>query len=138
MPAITSAPSAICGTHFGETNEADSTLRKPAADKRLINSILIAVGTNSFSFCSPSRGPTSTILTRWGKAMMSLPCNEPARGGAPSDEFGGVQTPRSVSTLYIDHTAHRFATHQRRHFPRDLRDALFAQGQRGNMRRNRD
>ena len=44
MPAITSAPSAICGTHFGDTNEAASTLRKPAADRRLISSILIAVG----------------------------------------------------------------------------------------------
>lgn len=70
--AITSAPSAICGTHLGDTNEAASTLGKPAAARRSISSTLMSVGTNSFSFCRPSRGETSTILTRVGNAM-SLP-----------------------------------------------------------------
>ncbi|KAG0758957.1 hypothetical protein G6F22_019502 [Rhizopus arrhizus] len=72
MRAITSAPSAICGTHLGDTNEAASTLGKPAAARRLTSSTLMSVGTNSFSFCRPSRGDTSTIFTREGKAM-SLP-----------------------------------------------------------------
>src|SRR6478609_377112 len=72
MRAITSAPSAICGTHLGDTNDAASTLGKPAAARRLTSSTLMSVGTNSFSFCRPSRGDTSTIFTREGKAM-SLP-----------------------------------------------------------------
>jgi uncharacterized membrane protein (UPF0136 family) len=72
MPAITSAPSAICGTHFGETNDAASMLTKPASVSRLISATLTSVGTIAFSFCSPSRGPTSTILTYWGIVMGSL------------------------------------------------------------------
>ena len=36
---------------------------RPASESLLMNSILVAVGTTCFSFCSPSLGPTSTILT---------------------------------------------------------------------------
>ena len=66
MPAMTSVLVAICGTHFGETNDAASMLVKPARDRRSTSSILTAADTASFSFCSPSRGPTSTILTCFG------------------------------------------------------------------------
>ena len=37
----------------------------PVMDSLLMNSILVAVGTSCFSFCNPSRGPTSTILTEF-------------------------------------------------------------------------
>ncbi|MCY1540165.1 hypothetical protein D9M68_757870 [compost metagenome] len=63
MRDITSAPSAICGTHLGETNEAASILTKPASVSWLTSATLTSVGTMAFSFCRPSRGPTSTIFT---------------------------------------------------------------------------
>src|SRR5690606_18084555 len=72
MRAMTSAASAICGTHLGDTNEVASTLGNPAAVRRSTSSTLMSVEMISFSFCRPSRGETSTILTRVGSGM-SLP-----------------------------------------------------------------
>ena len=66
MPAKTSPASAICGTHFGLTNAATSITGSPAALKRSTNATLSAVLTEAASFCSPSRGPTSTTVTRGG------------------------------------------------------------------------
>src|SRR5262245_499057 len=63
MRSSTSAWSAICGTHFGDTKAVASTACSPASASRSISSTLTAVGTSPFSFCSPSRGPTSTIFT---------------------------------------------------------------------------
>ena len=47
--------------HFGETNEVTSIRFTPASTSLLINAILSPVAIKSCSFCSPSRGPTSTI-----------------------------------------------------------------------------
>ena len=69
MPAMTAALSAICGTHFGDTNAVASTTGNPASVRRSINSILTAAGTFCASFCKPSRGPTSTILTFSGMGI---------------------------------------------------------------------
>src|SRR5665647_395042 len=66
MPAITSAASAICGTHLGDTKLVTSISFKPASCSRCTSPILTAAGTACFSFCRPSRGPTSTNLTREG------------------------------------------------------------------------
>ncbi|OIQ83914.1 hypothetical protein GALL_342880 [mine drainage metagenome] len=79
MRAMTSAPSAICGTHLGETKAAASTLGRPAAESRSISSTFTSGGTGLASFCSPSRGPTSTSLTCCGKCIVGiavslLPC----------------------------------------------------------------
>src|SRR5690242_6580235 len=63
MRSSTSVWSAICGTHFGETNAVASTAGSPASARRSISSTLSAVGTSAFSFCRPSRGPTSTRRT---------------------------------------------------------------------------
>src|SRR5688572_4340001 len=63
MRSSTSVWSAICGIHFGETNAVASTAGSPASARRSISSTLTAVGTAPRSFCSPSRGPTSTIRT---------------------------------------------------------------------------
>src|SRR6187455_920785 len=63
MPAMTCALSAICGTHLGETKLVTSISVRPASCRRCTSSILTAAGTGAFSFCKPSRGPTSTILT---------------------------------------------------------------------------
>src|SRR5438132_388396 len=64
MRSSTSVWSAICGTHFGDTNAVASTARSPASASRSMSSSLTAVGTSPGSFCSPSRGPTSTIFTK--------------------------------------------------------------------------
>src|SRR4051794_18831552 len=69
MPAKTSAASAICGTHFGLTKAETSIARRPAADNRSLNAILSPVATAALSFCNPSRGPTSTTVTRAGNGM---------------------------------------------------------------------
>src|SRR5215218_3663218 len=72
MPANTSDASAICGTHFGLTNADTSMTGSPAALSRSMNAILSAVETGGPSFCRPSRGPTSTKLTRLGYFMRSI------------------------------------------------------------------
>src|SRR6267378_1812462 len=64
MPAKTSAASANCGTHPGLTNADTSIAGRLAAVSRLTNSILSAVEIAACSFCRPSRGPTSTMVTR--------------------------------------------------------------------------
>ena len=57
--------------HFADTNDADSTFCNPARDSRFTSSIFVAVATKSFSFCRPSRGPTSTIFTLAGIMCVS-------------------------------------------------------------------
>src|SRR5574341_2075124 len=63
MRSSTSVWSAICGIHFGDTNAVASTAGSPTPASRSISSTFTAVGTSPGSFCRPSRGPTSTILT---------------------------------------------------------------------------
>ncbi|MNT57768.1 hypothetical protein D3C72_1951670 [compost metagenome] len=65
-PAITSALSPICGTHLGDTKLVTSISLSPASCRRCTSSILTEAGTGDFSFCRPSRGPTSMILTCLG------------------------------------------------------------------------
>src|SRR5512134_4090630 len=62
MRSITSVWSAICGIHLGETNAVASTAGSPAPASRSMSSTFTSVETCPGSFCSPSRGPTSTIL----------------------------------------------------------------------------
>ena len=52
-----------CGTHFGDTNEPASIVRSPVCASLFTNSIFVATGIDCFSFCNPSRGPTSTMRT---------------------------------------------------------------------------
>src|SRR3954462_9654320 len=102
---MTPAASAICGTHFGETKLVTSISVRPASCRRCTSSILTAAGTGAFSFCKPSRGPTSTSLTLDGSFM-------------------GL-----VSFLRVNHTGkagNRRAAVQRAQLLHDLGDALFA------------
>src|SRR6266516_1330286 len=69
MPAKTCALSDICGTHFGEPKAVASTAGRPASASLSISSIFTAVGTPVASFCRPSRGATSTILTLRGRLI---------------------------------------------------------------------
>src|SRR5471030_807987 len=124
IPAITAAPSAICGTHFGETNDADSTFCKPAFASRFTSSIFTSVATNSFSFCRPSRGPTSTIFTLAGSMVVSLEC---------VFVFAVLVTP-----FHIDYAGYRLAARKRHDLVRDLLRAFLAQRFSGDMRRDRE
>src|SRR5690606_22702002 len=76
MPAMISAASASCGTHRGLTKLVASTTGNPVADSRSTSVILSAVAMVADSFCSPSRGPTSTICRRDGMAMSVLQGDE--------------------------------------------------------------
>ena len=73
MRAMTSAASAICGTHFGDTKDVASSWRTPAASRRSHRSTFTSVETGCFSFCRPSRGPTSVIRTDDGRFMCFVP-----------------------------------------------------------------
>src|ERR1700722_2101662 len=74
MPLNTSALSAICGIHLGETKLVTSIVLSPVSDNKLINFILISVGTMFGSFCKPSLGLTSTNLTLVGKVIFLIQC----------------------------------------------------------------
>jgi hypothetical protein len=54
--AITSALSAICGTHLGDTKLVTSISFRPASCRRCTSSIFTVAGTGSFSFCKPVAG----------------------------------------------------------------------------------
>src|SRR5687768_9356887 len=86
MPAYTSAASASCGTHLGLTKLVASIDRRPVADRRSTSAILSAVATIVFSFCSPSRGPTSTMRTAAGIATSGLQAHQ---HGVGLDELAG-------------------------------------------------
>src|SRR4051812_31758121 len=58
----TSSASAICGMALGWTNETASMRRTPVSLNASISRTLDAVGIGS-SFCRPSRGATSRMLT---------------------------------------------------------------------------
>jgi len=49
------------GTHFAGTNEPASMCVTPVFANRLTSSIFVCNGIDFFSFCKPSRGPTSTM-----------------------------------------------------------------------------
>ena len=62
----TSPPSASCGIHFGFTKLVISMARSPVSDSASMSFTLSSVGTMRDSFCRPSRGPTSYIVTSGG------------------------------------------------------------------------
>jgi hypothetical protein len=55
--------SLTCGTHFGETKEPASIVVSPVFASLSTSSIFVANDIVCLSFCSPSRGPTSTMRT---------------------------------------------------------------------------
>jgi len=63
-----------CGTHLGETKEPASMVVNPVLASLSTSSILVARGTVCFSFCSPSRGPTSTMRT-WSARLLAAEAN---------------------------------------------------------------
>jgi hypothetical protein len=73
---MTSVQSASCGTHLGETKLVASITDNPLAESLLMNSTFVAVGMVPGSFCRPSRGPTSTIVTLLGKLLPGVLCRQ--------------------------------------------------------------
>src|SRR5207248_7422569 len=62
-PRKTSSEPTICGIAFGDTKAPTSIVSRPAPTSASINAIRSATLTGVFSFCRPSRGPTSTMRT---------------------------------------------------------------------------
>ena len=69
-PATTSSAPAICGTSAGLTKLTASIRGRPAAASRLTSSARTAGASVLASFWSPSRGPTSQIVTRSQHALL--------------------------------------------------------------------
>jgi hypothetical protein len=67
MRAITSSEPAIGGIAFGDTNDAASMRRSPVLDSASMSRTRSSIATG-FSFCNPSRGPTSRTSTTFGSA----------------------------------------------------------------------
>src|ERR1700675_4320729 len=63
MPRSTASEFTICGIAFGDTKAPTSTVCSPAPTSASMNAIRSATLTGVFSFCRPSRGPTSTMRT---------------------------------------------------------------------------
>src|SRR6476661_8056538 len=121
MPAMTSAASAICGTHLGDTKLVTSSSVRPASCRRCTRPIFTSAGTWPFSFCRPSRGPTSTSLTLDGSCMV----------------FSGCFV-CSVSALAIAHAGHGLSALAGADLAGDLGDAGLAVGAGRGVRREHD
>src|SRR5215831_7938925 len=115
MADMTAAASAICGTHFGETKLVASIAGRPASVSRSIRPTLTSVGTVPFSFCRPSRGPTSTMRTRRGSFIE-----------------------RSIAMLAIDHAGDRQSGFNTPYLGGDLLHGIFDQRDGRDVRRDDD
>ncbi|CAM5274713.1 hypothetical protein SALBM217S_03135 [Streptomyces griseoloalbus] len=91
-----SSASASCGTHFGCTKLVASIVVRPVPASRRTNSAFTAVGTVCFSFCRPSRAPTSWIRTRAGSPSAGTAMGRPSSlAFMPSPLPRSPQVPRS-------------------------------------------
>src|SRR5918999_2172977 len=137
MLSITSVWSAICGIHFGDTKAVASTAGRPASARRSISSTFTAVGSSPGSFCSPSRGPTSTIFTKLFKRDQ-FNAFEHLLAGAVVDFFHHAVRGRGDGVLHL----HRFEDEEglalsdfRSRFCQDLDDlARHRRGERARAR----
>src|SRR5258708_78194 len=73
MAAMTSSAPAMAGTSLGWTKLAASMRGRPVADRRSPNSAPTAGARMVFSFCSPSRGPTSVIVILVISCLLAAP-----------------------------------------------------------------
>src|SRR5260370_9527304 len=62
-PRSTKSEFTICGIAFADTKAPTSTVGSPALTSASINAMRSATLIGVFSFCRPSRGPTSTMRT---------------------------------------------------------------------------
>ncbi len=95
----TSPPSASCGIHFGLTKLVISMARSPVSESASMSFTLSSVGTMRDSFCRPSRGPTSYIVTSGGSSSNTAREFYHARHGRPRHAAGRARRP-SLSLAY--------------------------------------
>ena len=89
----TSSEPAICGTHFGETKAPTSTTGRPAATSRSQKATRSSTERGAASFCRPSRGPTSTTVTRRGRLTRAPPAAGPGATMSPAETWTARTTP---------------------------------------------
>src|SRR5882724_2765716 len=77
-PRSTWSEFTICGIAFGDTNAPTSTVCSPAPISASTKAMRAATLTGVFSFCRPSRGPTSTMRTE-SLMMISQSCSRSGR-----------------------------------------------------------
>src|SRR6266704_2457993 len=90
MAAKTWPVPAIAGTDFGETNDPTSIRRTPVADRASTSRTRPATGTGR-SVWSPSRGPTSRMLTDAGSCNRHLGRTWLTRRSYPRPWAGGAE-----------------------------------------------
>src|SRR5690625_3323666 len=88
---MTSSASASCGMAGAATKLVASITPRPVSASLSISPIFIFVGMVYGSFCSPSRGPTSTMVTR--SAMVSEQLDGNGRGFAATYAQAGHAAP---------------------------------------------
>jgi hypothetical protein len=86
MPAMTSPARRPVVMARGLTNEVASDDRKPPAQK-VTEAEFCRRWDDTFSFCRPSRAPTSTTLTCGGNDQEPAPCENPSFPWEPSGCF---------------------------------------------------
>ena len=92
----TSPPSASWGIHFGFTKLVISMARSPVSESASMSFTLSSVGTMRDSFCRPSRGPTSYIVTSGGSCSntaRNFTTRVTAARGAPPDDCPSTYYP---------------------------------------------
>src|SRR5512132_2510319 len=101
MPANTWSVSAMAGTDRGETNEPTSMRRTPVSESASTSRTRASTGTGG-SFCSPSRGPTSRMLTDAGncKGTSARRDSDPDRTGAAAP--GASDAIQQISLLAVE------------------------------------
>src|SRR6185369_7388647 len=96
---------------------------KPASERASINATFASVGTMPFSFCRPSRGPTSTNRTALGNVAFRVM------------QFRDAV---SVPARTIDDAGHGFPQFELSDLSHDLSDRIVDHGHRRRVRRQRD
>lgn len=88
-----------CGTHFSGTNEPASMVVTPVLASRSINSSLVCIGIDFFSFCSPSRAPTSTMRTWSDVNRDSVAKRRVERGARMAEERRNLKRDKIMSRM---------------------------------------
>src|SRR5687767_14529192 len=99
MPRTTSSASAMPGTFFGFTKDTICRCFNPVSDSASISSTFRAVGIDPDSIWKPSRGPSSLMLTDFGKSDMSWSSDrfDDQTGGGCGEQRGRARQHQGVT-----------------------------------------
>src|SRR5258708_4600984 len=124
MPRNTESELTICGIAFGDTKAPTSTVCSPAPMSASMKAMRSATLTGVFSFCRPSRGPTSTMRT---ESLMRTSTGCSRRGRLDFGEFHAFPDDIADLAFYrLQHAGERRAQGllHLHHFERENRRAL--------------